>query len=730
MSRKKKNDFWDDVDDEKVASYDSPEEEGEAEAEEEWSAFKSTPVKVILRIFLMIACIVSLVSGYVIYQYVQDRYAGGSYSPDFFDSASFADQYSSSVDQITGLLGAMEADSEITKDGNEELLTTMVENYMGKDTNFSFIIQDKDHYTIVSSGDDAKDRIESSTHYALITYTGGKLDVKTSLADNLLDESGWLEKFARTKGEYIIYTAVDNDLTYQDAYYTARQSFDRMGSYFGVAKIVGIAALVIFIICLIFCIIATGQKKGYDGVYLSFWDRVFTEPALIVMIGVAAVLIWAVRHFMAMDGNMMHAAAAALGIVTYIWIAQSYFSIVRRIKAGRLFRCSIVGSIVRGIGATIGKLPFPVNAIIEAILLIIVNGGIVYLAVRERSYSFHGVRVFLILAGAAAVIELVGLISYATGGDSSSDDEEEEETAEEEQSAIETLSADVEADRAREAGEDEKASAAEADIPHIETDGFEEEQDWETMDLSKVIASAEKEKKQQREEDEASRTHIYAVDDEAIERVRKAHAQTEAAARKKTQVLTPEEMEDALRASGVQLHTEDAEETTAQSGDESGRQEEAAGRPDTEEAGENAVQVPEDSGRVNFIQLNKEVRRHYRPRLKPRGIIVTMRSPEKPVIIDIDKSSLSILISNIFDQIERLSADNVRNYLEAYVQGGKVVYIARINVADDMLEAAGQSETDGSFDDACKIIEANGGRFALSIEGSVMRVGMLMDAAS
>ena len=220
------------------------------------------------------------------------------------------------------------------------------------------------------------------------------------------------------------------------------------------------------------------------------------------------------------------------------------------------------------------------------------------------------------------------------------------------------------------------------------------------------------------------------MDDEAIERVRKAHAQTEAAARKKTQVLTPEEMEDALRASGVQLHTEDAEETTAQSGDESGRQEEAAGRPDTEEAGENAVQVPEDSGRVNFIQLNKEVRRHYRPRLKPRGIIVTMRSPEKPVIIDIDKSSLSILISNIFDQIERLSADNVRNYLEAYVQGGKVVYIARINVADDMLEAAGQSETDGSFDDACKIIEANGGRFALSIEGSVMRVGMLMDAAS
>ena len=106
-----------------------------------------------------------------------------------------------------------------------------------------------------------------------------------------------------------------------------------------------------------------------------------------------------------------------------------------------------------------------------------------------------------------------------------------------------------------------------------------------------------------------------------------------------------------------------------------------------------------------------------------------MRAPEKPVIIDIDKSSLSILISNIFDQISRLSADQVKNYIEAYIQEGKVVYVARIQVADEMQEAARSALTDGSFDTARGIVEANDGKFVASFEGNMMRIGMLMDAA-
>ena len=161
MARKKKNDFWDDVEDLNTVSDDDQtgdDDTAEVAVDEEWSAVKSLPLKVIMRFLLMVSCLVALVSAYIAYEYVNDRYAGGSYSTDFFDSASFADEYNKSMDQLLQLVQAMEADPSVTQAGNEELLTTLVENYMGKDTNFSFMILDSDKYRIAASGDEATEK--------------------------------------------------------------------------------------------------------------------------------------------------------------------------------------------------------------------------------------------------------------------------------------------------------------------------------------------------------------------------------------------------------------------------------------------------------------------------------------------------------------------------------------------------------------------------------------------
>ena len=91
MARKKKNDFWDDVEDLNTVSDDDhtgDDDTAEVAVDEEWSAVKSLPLKVIMRFLLMVSCLVALVSAYIAYEYVNDRYAGGSYSTDFFDSAS------------------------------------------------------------------------------------------------------------------------------------------------------------------------------------------------------------------------------------------------------------------------------------------------------------------------------------------------------------------------------------------------------------------------------------------------------------------------------------------------------------------------------------------------------------------------------------------------------------------------------------------------------------------
>lgn len=74
MARKKKNDFWDDVE-EVEASETQSEDDSTAStaADEEWSAVKSLPLKVIMRFLLMISCLVAMVSAYVAYAYVDDR---------------------------------------------------------------------------------------------------------------------------------------------------------------------------------------------------------------------------------------------------------------------------------------------------------------------------------------------------------------------------------------------------------------------------------------------------------------------------------------------------------------------------------------------------------------------------------------------------------------------------------------------------------------------------------
>lgn len=133
---------------------------------------------------------------------------------------------------------------------------------------------------------------------------------------------------------------------------------------------------------------------------------------------------------MKMDGDLYHYGAAALAIVTYGWVIRSYFSIVRRIKAGRLLRCSIIGTIVGGISRGIGKLPSPLNVIVGAVILVVINGGLIYGVIFMRQYTVKGIPVMFIAAPVIFIIELLALLVHS-GGSDDEDDEVEEETEQE-----------------------------------------------------------------------------------------------------------------------------------------------------------------------------------------------------------------------------------------------------------------------------------------------------------
>lgn len=734
MARKKKNDFWDDVDEMEVSDNQSGNDHtGKITEDEEWSAVKSLPLKIVMRFLLMVACLVALGSAYIAYEFVGDRYAGGSYSTDFYNSGSFAAEYNKSVDQLLQLVQAMEADPSVTQAGNEELLTTLVENYMGKDTNFSFMIQDKDRYLIASSGDDAKDRIEASNHYLVLSNVDGEMTIQSPISGKLLNKDDWSKTLSETSNTYNIYSAVDNELTQTDGFYKAEQSFDKMEEYFGIARFVGIIAVVIFIICLIFCIMSTGLKKGYDSVCLTWFDKIYTEVALVIMVGVAVALIYAIRRLMAMDGDMYQYVSIGLVVVTYGWIIRSYFSIVRRIKAGRLLSCSLIGTVISATAGGIGKLSSPLNIIVSAVILIVINGALVYGVIFMRQYTIKGIPIMFIVAPVVFVIELLALL--LRGGD----DEEEDniENLESGESVTEEAEDDVKIAEAPgrrkfvkdDAGEDQKEVIKEQEV------SAGDQLDWEAIDLGKAIEEAERQHAYQKKKEAEQRASMPVYDpSEAV------HQEEKQTVGQKTELLSVEDVEKAIRASGLTPQIDGVDVENAP--DMAAVQEETVvNRPEIRESvpeetvvqsvsRKSAVIDSEDDGRVNFVQLNKDVRKEFKAALKSRGIGVTVRAPEKPVIIDIDRNSLHIIISDIFAQIERLSAKDTRTYVEIYLQGGKVVYIVKISVAEEAKESAAMAAAgDGSFDDARKIIEANDGKFVATFDGGILKAGMLIDAA-
>ena len=165
MARKRKRDFWDDVEDDVISqeesereSYSAREQGGYTEDYED-EGFRLTrcmPAKIIARILLCAAAVVIVVCGLIFYRYVDDRQANGTYTTSYFDSNGFSREYNDAVERLLEALQAIEAEGNITTERAAELASGI----MGTNTNFSYYIMDEAGNVIVESGDDARDRIE------------------------------------------------------------------------------------------------------------------------------------------------------------------------------------------------------------------------------------------------------------------------------------------------------------------------------------------------------------------------------------------------------------------------------------------------------------------------------------------------------------------------------------------------------------------------------------------
>ena len=722
MAKKKKRDFWDDVEVEEIepisAGKTSRNQYPDNIDDDDDGGFRATrcmPLKIIMRILLFVAAAVVGLSGFICLRYMDQRAESGE--ANYFSSKAFSQEYDKAIANVLKLTQAVEQDPALASDA--ATLATLVDSTMGGVKNFSFIVQNQDAQNLFTSGDDAKTRIESSKHYVKLSTNEGFTALIGSVPSESLNQTGWKMTMESMTNSYIIYTAVDNNLTQQDSFYETYMDYQELAKYFDIAKIAGIAALVVFIALLIYCIMSTGMVKGYAGVKLSWFDKIFTEIAAILSIAVIGGLVfgtWYARKAQILGANTRYLVIAG-GVLVYVVLIRSYFSLVRRIKSGVFVDNSLLYMIGSRINRGLNHLPKAVKWIIIFLFLVALNGGLVLGLMYLRDFTVKGVPVIFIVAPVIFIIELIVFISCLFGG-----------TASDEYDA---------------ADDGEPAEAVEEPVPVLEQDDDINPEDWEGIDFGKavrgmgagVIAPEEVPSGNTQENvmmPSAEKTVLLSA--EETEQINREAALSEKPASSgRVTRLTPGSVDAAseetvlLPDMNKVLDELQASKHTAETAAAAGAVAAGVGTAGAV-SGVQKNEAPLEDTLLDFIQLNKDVRKMFRIKLKEKAIGVTLRAPEKPVYLDIDKSNAIKVLSILFDNIEKYAKNGSRVYIEMYIHKGKMVYMMKNTISDELVGKV-TGEMGSGLLMAKKIVRAEGGKFIVSVEGDVFKASILLDAA-
>lgn len=793
MARKKKRDFWDDIDEDVLPQEDPIQRHVSAGNQDEYTDYdgdegfkltKCMPAKIIARILLCVAAIVVGVSAYICFKYVDDRYTDGVYSTSYFDSNGFSKEYNESINKLIKLLQAIETEGDVSADRVSEMAASV----LGANSNFSFYILNESGEKVAVSSDDARDRIESSNHFMQITTVNNEFDVKTSVPTIGLNKTAWKTALDECNNAYTIYTAVDNNLTQDDGFYKTYLEYQKMTDYFGKAKIFGIAALVVFIILLVYCVMATGTRKGYYGVQLGWFDKIFTEVAAMIIIAIVGALIYGLYYLMGHEMKFGTYLKAADAFLIYVFLIRGYFSLVRRIKAGTFISNALIYKACHAVNSVLSRLPKAVKIIIILLFLIALNGALVYalLYMRDITVTSKSIPVIFIVAPIIFIIELIGFISciFGVGEDEEYYDEgDDEELPSPAPAPVMEKAADVQNWEDVDFSKDIKASDEGQYEDHSSIAQGATQQNLHTKVTDKTVVLSDEER--QKVLDSLGFGDTTTIDTKAVRSAQKASGRAKAvrvepapskteparpvsetvtlpkvdvspkkdAVTESTLVMEPiQTAEDKTLSSNTAANMFSADMAAAKKTAEAASATAGAGKAAPKTAapqmsdqasakttpgtGERTAapeaktpeQIYEELGLVDFIQLNKDVRKLFRLKLKARSIGVTLRAPEKPIYLDIDKANAIKVLSILFDNIEKYAEEGTRVYIEMYAQNGKMIYLMKNTIREDLLEKTTNAMGRGLME-AKRIVQSERGKFINSVEGEMYKVGILLDVA-
>lgn len=185
---------------------------------------------------------------------------------------------------------------------------------------------------------------------------------------------------------------------------------------------------VLWLIGMVWLTVTAGRKPEDEEIHLNGFDRWYTEIAAGAVIGIwlAGTIILGT---LIANSSLGYSYAVVTVIVTCLicgtytmaWFLIGYLSLVRRIKAGTLWKNSLIRKVLKWIGKCSGKLADFARAFsrntAEKIKVLLVGGAFLFLQFLIIGCIFSGAGVFLLALMAVDVAVMIFAIRKADGLD-------------------------------------------------------------------------------------------------------------------------------------------------------------------------------------------------------------------------------------------------------------------------------------------------------------------------
>lgn len=228
--------------------------------------------------------------------------------------------------------------------------------------------------------------------------------------------------------DFVFAVSVDTKFSVADSMADEAENYETYSKLMFPMLAGAIFGSVLWLIGMVWLTVTAGRKPKDEEIHLNGFDRWYTEIAAGTVIG-----IWLAGTII--SGTLIansslgysHAVVTVIvtclicGTYTMAWFLIGYLSLVRRIKAGTLWKNSLIRKVLKWIGKCSGKLADFARAFsrntAEKIKVLLVGGAFLFLQFLIIGCIFGGAEVFLLALMAVDVAVMIFAIRKADGLD-------------------------------------------------------------------------------------------------------------------------------------------------------------------------------------------------------------------------------------------------------------------------------------------------------------------------